>query len=464
VSPDKGRKGKGTSGKGGGGKASGPAAARRLGLLIFGVAFVVLFAWVAIADGVGDPSIPSGDVVLVQDTPGDVGHVTAARVDHSIELTAKQAGEKTVPKPGDPKYEEAKENALKFTLEGIWIQGLADEMGIEVSDKEVAARLKEIKTESFKSEAEFQKFLKESGYTPADINERLKIEILSKKVQEKLKEEAPQPSKSEIKDYYEAAKATQFTQKASRDVRLIVNKDKKKAEEAKEALAKDNSAKNWTAVAKKYSEDPSSKESGGLKKGLQEGVAEEPLNAAIFGTPEGRIEGPINAQGAYNVFEVVNSTPESIQELKAVESQIQSTLAAQLEQEDLTNFVANFTIQWTGRTFCADGYVVERCANFKGSGHPATAPEGCYEANPKGVPPEACPAPVFQAIPALPGTVTPLEPKGKPLAQLPRPPGEEKEEAAAGLEGLPPGAVPPPAEGSAPEEAAPEEAPPAEGE
>ena len=103
--------------------------------------------------------------------------------------------------------------------------------------------------------------------------------------------------------------------------------------------------------------------------------------------------------------------------------------------------------------------MVERCANFKGAGHPATAPEGCYEANPKGVAPEACPAPVFQAIPALPGTVTPLEPKGKPLAQRPRPPGEEKEEAAAGLEGLPPGTVPPTGE-----EAPPEEAPPAEGE
>ena len=43
----------------------------------------------------------------------------------------------------------------------------------------------------------------------------------------------------------------------------------------------------------------------------------------------------------------------------------------------------------------------------------------------------------------MPGTVTPLEPKGKPLAQRPRPAGEEKEEGAAGLEGLPEGVVPP---------------------
>jgi parvulin-like peptidyl-prolyl isomerase len=426
-------------------------AARRLGLLVFGAAFVVLFAWVAIADGVGDPSIPSGDVVLVENTPGDLGEVTEADVEHAIAITSAGAGEKTIPKPGDPKYDETKESAINFILEGIWIQGLAAEWGFEATDAEIAKKLKEVRKESFKSEAEFQNFLKESHYTPADINDRLKIQILSEKLQEQLKEEAPTPSQSEVETYYEAAKGTQFTQKPSRDIRLIVDKDRKKAEEAKEALVKDNSAKNWATVAKKFSEDPTTKESGGLKKGLQEGVAEEPLDAAIFNTPEGQVEGPINAQGAYNVFEVVNSTPESVQELKAVESQIQSTLAQRNEQEYFADFIAGFQTEWTQRTFCASEFTTERCANFKGSGHVSTAPAGCYEANPKGGLPEACPAPVSQLVPAMPGTVTPLEPKGKALAQRPIPKAEAGEEAA-GATGLPEGAVPAPTE----------EAPPAE--
>jgi hypothetical protein len=156
---------------------------------------------------------------------------------------------------------------------------------------------------------------------------------------------------------------------------------------------------------------------------------------------------------------VQNAIPESVQELKAVESQIQSTLAQQAEQEYIATFVENFGTKWTQRTFCASDYVTERCANYKGSGHPATASEACYEANPKNGLPEACPAVVNQLVPALPGTVTPLEPKGKPLAQRPRPKEEEKEEEAAGLEGLPEGVAPPA------EEAPPvEEAPPAESE
>jgi parvulin-like peptidyl-prolyl isomerase len=421
-----------------------------LALLVFGVAFIAIFAVVAIAVGVGNPSVPAGNVALVQSTPGDIGEVTKADLDHAIELAAAQGGEKKAPKPGDPKYDELKETALNSLFESIWLQGVAAEWGIEASEEEVATELKKVKKESFKTEAEFEKFLKESHFTPADVNERVKVQILSKALQEQLKEKVPAPSQSEIENYYEAAKDTQFTQKPTRDVRLIVNKDQEKAQEAFEALSKDDSAKNWTTVAEKYSEDPTTKKSGGLQKGLQEGVIEEPLNAAIFATPEGQIEGPIKAERGYTVFEVENSTPESVQELKTVESQIQSTLAQRNEQEYFTSFVSTFNTQWTQRTFCASGYVTERCANFEGDGHPATAPPACYEADPKGGLPEACPAPVYQLVPALPGTITPLEPKGKPLAQRPVP-KEEPGKAAEGTEGLPEGVVPPAAEEAPPE-------------
>lgn len=417
-------------------------AARRLGLAVFGVAFVVLFLIVAISEGIGDPSVPDGDVALVTNVPGEIGEVSRERFDHAVELAAAQGGEKTTPKPGDAKYDELKESALNSLFESIWLQGQAEEWGIEVTDAEIAKELKKVKKESFKSEAEFQKFLKESHYTPADVNERVKLQILSKELQEKLKEEVPAPTQSEIENYYEAAKATQFTQKPSRDVRLIVNKDKKKAEEAFAALSKDDTSDNWTKVAKKYSEDPTTKESGGLQKGLQEGVIEEPLNKAIFSTPEGQVEGPVKAQRGYTVFEVENSNPESVQELKTVESQIQATLAQRAEQEFFQTFVGTFSTKWTQRTFCASDYVTERCANYKSSGRPSTAPEACYEADPKGGLPEACPAPVSQLVPALPGSVTPLEPTGKPLAQRPRP-QEEAGGAAEATEGLPEGAVPP---------------------
>lgn len=454
MSPDQGRRR--TSGKGKGAPAapSDPMAARRRAVLVFAVLFAALFLIVAIADGVGHPSVPSGDVVLVQDAPGDSGEVSKADFERALEQAAAQAGQKKVPKPGEKQYEELKETALKsMIIEPIWIEGLAAEEGISVSDKEVEAEFKKLKQENFKTEAEYEKFLKEASYTREDVLRRVKLQKLTEQLTKQLKENAPQPSKGEIESYYEAAKAAQFTKKASRDIRVVVNKDKKKAEEALAALSKDDTAKNWEKVAKKLSEDATTKESGGLKRAVTEESLEEPLAAAVFNTPESQVEGPVKTEQGYTVFEIENSTPEEVQELKAVESQIKSTLAQRAEQEYFTAFVADFKDKWRNRTFCAAGYVNESCANFKSSGHPSTAPEGCYEANPKGGLPETgCPAPVFQLIPALPGSVTPLEPTGKLLAQRPRPAGlkEEGEEGEATGE-LPPGAVPPPAEAPPPE-------------
>jgi parvulin-like peptidyl-prolyl isomerase len=448
VSPSQG-KGKGRS-KGSPQKPAGPVAVRRLGLLVFGAAFVVLFVVVAIAEGIGHSGVPSGDVAFVEDAPEGSGDVTMADFEHGIEQAAAQSGKKKPPKPGSEEYEALKETAMNALLEPIWLEGLGEEMGIAFSDKEVEAEFKKLKKENFKTEAEYKKFLKEANYTQEDVLQRVKLQKLSTEIQAQLKENVSQPSKSEVESYYEAAKATQFTTKPSRDIRKVVNKSKKKAEEALAALSKDDTAKNWKKVAKKYSEDPTTKESGGLSKGVTEGANEEPLDADIFGASEGQVIGPVKTKQGYTVFEVEKSTPESVQELKAVEAQIQSTLAQRAEQEYFTAFVSNFNTKWQARTFCASGYETSRCAGYKGTGHPATAPEGCYEAHPKGGLPEACPAPVFQLIPALPGSVTPLEPTGKPLAQRPRPAGEEKEEGVA--TGLPPGVVP---EGAPPAEEAP---------
>ena len=259
----------------------------------------------------------------------------------------------------------------------------------------------------------------------------MKVQFLAAKVQEEIQKKAPQPSQSEIEDYYEIEKTAQFNQKPTRDIRQVVNLDRKKAQEAYEALSKDNSAVSWKRVAEKYSEDPVTKENGGLQRDVREEVGEELLMKTVFGAPEGELEGPLKTERGYVVFEVISSTPEGPQDLKIVEGMIRTTLAQQLEQEYSDKYISQFMTEWTARTQCADGYVIERCANYKGSGHPTSASQACYEADPEGGVPEACPAPVTQAKPALPGSITPLKREGEPLAQRPHPPGAESAKSGA---------------------------------
>ncbi len=468
MSPSKGKrpttgKGGAKAGKGGakgsGKRTPGREEVRRFGLLVFGAAFIVLFVGIAIAEGIGDPSIPSGSIAVVEEIPDgaeapfekpyenckgdqvtqDLGDVTQAEFDCAFLQVVASSGLKSTPKPGEKQYGELKETTVGSILETIWIQGLAAEEGITVTDKEVVEELKKLKSQNFKTDAEFKKFLKTSHYTTQDVNERVKIQILSTKIQEKLAEGAGEPSKSEIQDYYDEAKATQFTTPPTRDVRILIAKTKKNADAAKAALEKDDSAAGWKAALKKYSESPSS--NGGLQSGVTEEQYAGEAGEMIFAAPIGKVEGPVKyATSGQIVFEVEKKNPEKVQPLGEAEAQIKAQLQQQGQEEVFGQFVSNFQSKWRARTFCAAGYTVEKCSNFKSDGRPAEADPACYEANPK-TPPEACPAPVFQAKPALPGSVSLITPKGEPLAQRPQPAGlaESAEGFPAGIEGLPPG-------------------------
>jgi parvulin-like peptidyl-prolyl isomerase len=421
------------------------AGLQRLALLSFAGLFILLFVLFAIAEGLGSPSIPSGAVAVVEDAPGDLGTVTEERFQHALVQAAASAQIKPVPKPGDDKYEELKKTALGEIFDAIWIQGEAAEMGFSVTPQEVSQELEKLKKQAFKTEKQYQEFLKEANFTKEDVNQRVTIQILSGKIQEAVTEEAPIPSSSEVEDYYEAAKASQFTTPETRDIRVVKNKDKAKVEEAKAALEKDDSVGSWTKVAKKYSTDPATKGSGGLQAAVGEAQLGEPLGAEVFAADQGEIEGPVQEAQGYTVFEVMKVTPEKVQSLEEAKSQISAQLAEQAKQKNFSNFLRSYGSTWTSRTFCAPGYVIERCSNFKGTGRSPEAPPACYEADPKGGLPDACPAPVSQAKPAQPGSVTLLTPDGQRLAQRPRP--SVLEEAPAAEAAPIPGAAPPAATG-----------------
>jgi hypothetical protein len=277
----------------------------------------------------------------------------------------------------------------------------------------------------------------------------VKTQLLSTRIQETISGEAPTPSSSEISDYYDAAKGAQYTTAESRDVRVVVNKDKAKIEAAKAALEKDDSPASWKEVAAKYSEDPTTKSKGGLQPALTEELlaSQEGLKSAIFGNPTGVIAGPVDIEGKLFLVEVQKLNPQKVKALPEVSAEIKTQLTQQVTQEAFSEFVAEWQSKWSSRTFCADGYEIERCANYPPAKRVEKEREqykSCYEADPK-EPAKECPAPVAQTKPALPGSVTILKPGGEPLPQGPRPVGLKEGAESALPEGVPgTTSVPPP--------------------
>jgi foldase protein PrsA len=410
--------------------------AKRTPLILFGGLTLLLFVGFWVFRGLGQPDVPEGDVAVIEEAVDGLDTITRDELRRGIKSVAFSSGLREPPKPGDETYEQIREAALQELLQISWLISEAEEEGIEVSDRQVRNRLQQIKSQNFPSEQQFQQFLEQSAFSLEDVNLRVKVGLITDAIQSKVNQDAPPVTEEDVADYYEAAKATQYRQPETRDVRLVLNTNQEEVEAAKAELERGRTAADWTRIAKQYSNDPSSRGSGGLRPGITEGLLEKPLDAAIFEAPEGEITGPVKSPLGYYVFEVVKVTPPRTQPLSDVRDQIRTTLSQTNLQRTGVAWRDDFLAKWSARTFCASRYAIADCSNDAGTGHPDIADPACYEENPKGSRPP-CPAPVQQTRPAVPGTISAVFPTGTQLPQGPHPPG-----AAAGVQlpgGLPGG-------------------------
>ncbi len=109
-------------------------------LAVFLVAFFVV---VAIAQGIGDPSIPSDDVAVVDDAPDS--HISVSEFETVLEQTAASSGQEKVPDPSSPQYASLRDSAMSNLILGRWVRGEAEERGITLSESEIDNQLEEIK-------------------------------------------------------------------------------------------------------------------------------------------------------------------------------------------------------------------------------------------------------------------------------------------------------------------------------
>jgi foldase protein PrsA len=296
---------------------------------------------------------------------------------------------KTTPKPakGQPKVTDAalkkqckqeygalRDQVLQLLVSFEWIEGEAKEQNIKVSDKEIQKTFEKQKKEAFPKEADYAKFLKDSGQTEKDIIQRVRLDTLSNKIREKVTKGKDKVSDAEITAYYNKNK-TRFAQPERRDLRIVLTKGEAKAKQAKQAI---ESGQSFDKVAKKFSIDQASKAQGGKLPAVAKGQQEKALDAAIFKAKKGKLTGPVKTQFGYYVFEVTKVTEASQQTLAQAKKTIEQTLSSQNQQKALDKFVKSFTKRWKAKTDCAAGYRTKDCKNApKATPTPtATAPAG----------------------------------------------------------------------------------------
>jgi foldase protein PrsA len=261
----------------------------------------------------------------------------------------------------ETQYKSLQQEVLGFLISSAWVLGEANSLGVKVSDKEVKKRFSQIKEQQFPKAAEFEKFLATSGQSVSDLLLRVKLNLMSSKIQQKIVKSKAKVSQAEVAKYYNEHKQ-RFEVPEKRSVNIILTKT---AADASKAKSEVSSGKSFASVAKKSSIDPLSKARGGLLPEVVKGQEEQSLDAAIFSAQVNALGGPIKTPFGFYVFEVKSVTPGSVQSLKQAEASVRSQLVSTHQQSALSSFVKDFKKKWTAKTDCRAGFVVMDCKQFK---------------------------------------------------------------------------------------------------
>jgi peptidyl-prolyl cis-trans isomerase D len=154
---------------------------------------------------------------------------------------------------------------------------------------------------------------------------------------------------------------------------------KAKAEDVLKQIKANNGA-TFAALAKKYSDDPGSKDKGGEYPPFSPGQTDPAFDSAIFNGKVGEFQGPVKTQFGYHIIQVLDRTEPHLRPLEEVKAQITPILARE-KMHAQADQLAN-TIQTQARTQGLDkaaaehGLKVSETDFFaKGSPQGATSPQ-----------------------------------------------------------------------------------------
>ncbi|MCW3069192.1 MAG: peptidylprolyl isomerase [Solirubrobacterales bacterium] len=349
----------------------------------------VLFALVGLAACGGSGGIPANAVVSVGGTP-----ITKPAFKHWMQIAAVSGASGVFAKnpvaPDPPAYtaciahfKEISENkkltaeqlkrqcesqyksllqqVLGFLISSQWVIGEANSLGVKVSDKEVKKQFETIKAQQFPKAAEFEKFLTTSGQSVSDLLLRVKLNLLSTKIQQKILKEKTKVSQAQIDKYYNENKS-RYNSPEKRNVLIIQVKTEAQAKAAKKEI---ESGKTFASVAKRVSIDPASKVAGGALNEVQKGQEPAGLDQALFAAAANKLSGPVKTAFGYYIYEVKTVTPATQQSLAQAQQSIKAQLNATQQRAVLAKFVKEFKDRWKAKTDCRSAFVVANCKQYK---------------------------------------------------------------------------------------------------
>jgi foldase protein PrsA len=302
----------------------------RLKLIL--VSLLAALALVGAACGGDSEDVPADAIAVVDGNPVDKSEFDAliSQAKKSYELQKRD-----FPKVGSPEYNTLKNQAVQFLVQREQFEIKAEELDVEVTDKQVDDRLAQIKKQYFQgSDKKYRDQLKQQGLTEESVKRDIRAQLVQEGIFKQVTEDIKVTDK-EIQDYYNKNKA-QYGTPEQREVRHILVPTKKQADSIYDQL---QDGGDFAALAKKFSKDPASASQGG-KLTIARGQTVAPFDHTAFLLKEGQVSRPVKTQYGYHIIEPIGEIkPAETTALSKVKESIRQQLLQTKRNEAMTTWV-----------------------------------------------------------------------------------------------------------------------------
>lgn len=212
---------------------------------------------------------------------------------------------------------------LEQMIEEKIIKNEAEKRKIKIEEGEVEKEYKAIKSK-YPSEEEFQKIMQENELTEKKVKENIYFNLIINKLRENLEGEFAKEISvtfEEINKYFDENKE-KYAQKEEVRARHILVEDEKTAKEILQELKK---GKDFSELAKKYSNCPS-KEKGGDLGFFGRGMMVPEFEKAAFSLKIGEISNIVKTKFGYHIIKLEERKEAKEAKLEEVKDLIKSEL------------------------------------------------------------------------------------------------------------------------------------------
>ena len=312
-------------------------------------ALALTFVLAGCSLGGGDEKVPADAVAVVD------GEEIAKSDYDALLAQAKKSyknQKREFPKAGSQEFQTLKNQAVQFLVQREQFEQEAAALDVEVTDKQIEARLTQIRKQYFGGDKKkYEAQLKEQGLSEKQVRNDIRAQIISEKIFEEVTRKVKVTDK-EIEDYYLKNKA-QYGQPERREVRHILVKTKTKADELYGQLQSDA---DFSELAKKFSEDTGSKANGG-KLTISRGQTVAPFDKTAFQLKKNEISKPVKTEFGFHIIQPIGDVqPAKTTPLKEVKDSIRQQLLQTKKNETMTKWVEDLKKDYEDKVSYAVGF------------------------------------------------------------------------------------------------------------